>query len=113
MHPHLPSLYSAPVTDGGAGVRFPSLPRSRPIGEGVCTGALRGWERNKERLPPGYGLDTINAAIWVLRRPDGTAASYFSAWSATREAVERAAREDHRTRSKRRTTLTSPSYSPR
>jgi hypothetical protein len=48
-------------------------------------------------------LDTINAAIWVLRRPDGTAVSYFSVWSATREAVERAARNDYRIRSKRGT----------
>ena len=66
---------------------------------------MRGWERNTERLPSGYRLDTINAATWVLRRPDGTAASYFSVWSATREAVERAARDDHRRRSKRWTTL--------
>ena len=57
----------------------------------MYTSALRGWERDTEQLPPGYRLDTINAAIWVLRRPDGTAASYFSVWSATREAVERAA----------------------
>ncbi len=64
---------------------------------------MRGWERSTERLPPGYRLDTmgyrldtINAATWVLRRPDGTAASYSSVWSATREAVERAARDDHR-----------------
>jgi len=49
----------------------------------------------------------------VLRRPDGTAASYFSVWSATREAVERAARDDRRIRSKRRTTRPSPSYSLR
>jgi len=60
----------------------------------VCTGALRGWERDTQRLPPGYGLDTIDAAIWVLRRPDGTAASCFGAWSATGEAVERAAGDD-------------------
>ena len=67
---------------------------------------MRGWERNIERLPPGYRLDTINAVTWVLRRPDGTAASYFSVWSATREAVERAARADHRRRrSMRWTTL--------
>ena len=76
------------------------LPFPRRVGEGGCTGTLRGWERNTERLPPGYRLDTIDAAIWVLRRPDGTPASYFSAWSATREAVERAARADRRIRSK-------------
>ena len=78
----------------------PFLPFPRPIGEGVGTRTLRGWERNTERLPQGYRLDTIDAAIWVLRRPDGTPASYFSAWSATREAVERAARADRRIRSK-------------
>jgi hypothetical protein len=61
---------------------------------------LRGWQWNTERFPPGYRLDTINVATWVLRRPDGTAASYFGVWSATREAVERAAREDRRMRSK-------------
>jgi hypothetical protein len=67
---------------------------------------LRGWERNEERLAPGYSLDTIDAAIWVLRRPDGTAASYFGAWSVTREGVERAAREDRRRkRPKRRSAL--------
>jgi hypothetical protein len=62
----------------------------------VCTRALRGWERNAERLPPGYRLDTTDAATWALRRPDGTVVSYFCVWSVTREAVERAAREDHR-----------------
>jgi hypothetical protein len=71
----------------------------------VCTGALRGWERHTERLPPRYRLDTIDAAIWVLRRPDGTAASYFSVWSATREVAERAARDDRRIVSKQRTPL--------
>jgi hypothetical protein len=81
------------------------LPRSRPIGEGVCTGALRGWERHTERLPSGYRLDTIDVAIWVLGRLDGTAASYFGVWSATREVVERAAGEDRRVVSKQRTTL--------
>jgi len=70
---------------------------------------MRGWERGRERLPPGYCLDTSDPAIWALRRPDGTATAYFSAWSATREAVERAARDDddevdrrRRRRSKRR-----------
>jgi hypothetical protein len=55
---------------------------------------MRGWERGRERLPPGYRLDTSDPAIWVLRRPNGTATAYFSAWSATRESVERAARDD-------------------
>ena len=56
---------------------------------------MRGWERGEEQLPPGYGLDTSDGGTWALRRPDGTAVSYFGAWGATREAVERAAREDH------------------
>ena len=56
---------------------------------------MRGWERGEERLPPGYGLDTSDGGTWALRRPDGTAVCYFGAWGATREAVERAAREDH------------------
>lgn len=65
---------------------------------------MRGWERGRERLPPSYRLDTSDPAIWVLRRPDGTVTAYFSAWSATREAVEHAARDDdnRRRRSKRR-----------
>jgi len=72
---------------------------------------MRGWERGSERLPAGYQLDTIDATIWVLRRPDGTAASYFGVWSATKEAVERVARDDNRARSKRKT-LALP-YSPK
>jgi hypothetical protein len=63
---------------------------------------MRGWERGREQLPPGYRLDTSETAIWVLRRPDETAAAYFSAWSASREAVERAARGDHRRRRRSR-----------
>jgi hypothetical protein len=88
---------------GDTPLRFP-----RPFGEGGYTRTLRGWERNTERLPPGYRLDTIDAANWVLRRPDGTPASYFSAWSATREAVERAARADRRIRFKKRGSRASP-----
>jgi hypothetical protein len=58
---------------------------------------MRGWERGEEaRLPPGYRLDTSDTAIWVLRRPDGVAVAQFSAWGATREGVEWAARDDHR-----------------
>jgi hypothetical protein len=51
--------------------------------------------RRRRLLPPGYGLDTSDGGTWALRRPDGTAVSYFGAWGATREALERAAREDH------------------
>lgn len=68
---------------------------------------MRGWERGREWLPPGYRLDTSDSAAWVLRRSDGTATAYFGAWGVTREAVERAAREDHRRTSERRT-LTYP-----
>jgi hypothetical protein len=60
---------------------------------------VRGWERGgQERLPPGYRMDTTDAAVWILRRPDGTVAGYFGAWGASRTAVERAARDDHRRR---------------
>ena len=64
---------------------------------------MRGWDRGREWLPPGYRLDTSDSAAWVLRRSDGSATAYFGAWGATREAVERAARDDHRRKSKRRT----------
>jgi hypothetical protein len=67
------------------------------------TRALRGWERSTERLPPGYRLDTTDAAVWVLRRPDGTAVSNHNVWTVTRKAVEAAAQDDHRARSKRGT----------
>jgi hypothetical protein len=62
---------------------------------------LRGWEQSTERLPLGYRLDTTDAAVWVLRRPDGTAMSNHSVWTVTRKAVERAAQDDHRARPKR------------
>jgi hypothetical protein len=39
----------------------------------------RGWESGEEQLPPGYGLDTPDGGTWALRRPDGTAVSYFGA----------------------------------
>jgi hypothetical protein len=60
---------------------------------------VRGWERGSERLPPGYLLDTSDTIIWVLRRPDGTAAARFSAWGASKKSVEHAARLDHIKRS--------------
>jgi hypothetical protein len=47
-------------------------------------------------IEKGCLLDTSNTVMWVLRIPDETAAAYFSAWSGSREAVERATREDHR-----------------
>ena len=59
---------------------------------------MRGWESSEERLPPGYRLDTSDAASWVLRRPDGTAAARFGVWAASKEGVERVARNDHKRR---------------
>jgi len=60
---------------------------------------MRGWEQGKqERLLPGYRVDTTDAAIWTLRRRDGTVAGYFSVWGASRRTVERAARDDYRRR---------------
>lgn len=47
------------------------------------------------RLPPGYRLDTSDPDVWALRRPEGWVVAYFSARGATREAIERTAREDH------------------
>jgi hypothetical protein len=52
--------------------------------------------RRRRLLPPGYGLDTPDGGTWALRRPDGARrCTYFGVWGASREAVERAAREDH------------------
>jgi hypothetical protein len=51
-----------------------------------------------QRLPPGYRLDTSDAASWVLRRPDGTAAARFGVWAASKEGIERVARNDHKRR---------------
>lgn len=59
---------------------------------------MRGWESKGEHLPPGYRLDTSDAASWVLRRPDGTAVARFGVWVASREDIERAARNDHKSR---------------
>jgi hypothetical protein len=59
---------------------------------------MRGWESKGEHLPPGYRLDTSDAASWVLRRPDGTAVARFGVWDASRESVERVARNDYKGR---------------
>lgn len=59
---------------------------------------MRGWESKAERLPPGYRLDTSDAAAWVLRRPNGTAVARFGVWGATREDVEWEARNDYKSR---------------
>jgi hypothetical protein len=60
---------------------------------------VRGWERGKEeQLPPGYRVDTTDAAVWTLRRSDGTVAGYFGAWGASKRALERVARDDYRKR---------------
>jgi hypothetical protein len=56
---------------------------------------MRGWENSGVRLPPGYRLDTSEVVSWVLRRPDGTAAARFGVWGASRNNIERAARDDH------------------
>ena len=47
------------------------------------------------RLPEGYYLEE-GADTLILRRPDGTEVAYFSAYSVTREAIERAAEGDLR-----------------
>jgi hypothetical protein len=58
----------------------------------LCAG---GWESGEEQLPLGYGLDTPDGGTWALRRPDGARrCTYFGVWGVSREAVERAARED-------------------
>lgn len=59
---------------------------------------MRGWESKGEHLPPGYRLDTSDAATWVLRRPDGTAVARFGVWVAIRDDIERVARNDHKSR---------------
>jgi hypothetical protein len=82
-------------------LHFPSM--RLILGRCYRDSPMRGWERGRERLPPGYCLDTTDPATWALSRADGTVMAYFSAWSATRETVERAARDDDkRRRSKRR-----------
>lgn len=52
--------------------------------------------KNEERLrlPQGYWLDESDIDIVVLRRPDGTEVAAFSAWGATREAIEEIAMRD-------------------
>jgi hypothetical protein len=50
-------------------------------------------EDRSPRLPEGYYLQE-KADTLILRRPDGTAVGYYSAYSATREAIERDAEED-------------------
>jgi hypothetical protein len=47
------------------------------------------------RLPPGYRLDRSDPDVWMLRRPEGWVVAYFSARSATREAIEETAWEDY------------------
>jgi hypothetical protein len=65
----------------------------------VCS-HYAGLGKRGRAVAPGYGLDTSDGGTWALRRPDGTAVSYFGAWGATRKAVERAAKEDHKRRSR-------------
>jgi hypothetical protein len=47
------------------------------------------------RLPPGYRLDRSDPDVWTLHRPECWVVAYFSARGATREAIEKAAWEDH------------------
>jgi hypothetical protein len=47
------------------------------------------------RLPPGYRLDRSDPDVWALRRYEGWVVAYFSAWGATKEAIEQVAWEDH------------------
>jgi hypothetical protein len=46
-------------------------------------------------LPPGYRLDRSDPDLWALRRYEGWVVAYFSAWGATREAIEQVAWKDH------------------
>jgi hypothetical protein len=46
-------------------------------------------------LPPGYRLDRSDPDLWALRRYEGWVVAYFSAWGATREAIEQVAWEDY------------------
>ena len=63
---------------------------------------MRGWEPGRQEwLPPGYRIDTTDAAIGVLRRPDDTVAGYFGVWGASKTTIERTARNDHRNRARR------------
>jgi hypothetical protein len=57
---------------------------------------VKGWERKAEHLPPGYLLDTSDAASWILRRSDGTVVARFGVWSVSREIIERAACNDYK-----------------
>jgi hypothetical protein len=47
------------------------------------------------RLPPGYRLDRSDPDLWTLRRPEGWVVAHFSAQGATKEAIEKTAREDY------------------
>ena len=47
------------------------------------------------RLPPCYWLDRSDPDVWALRRPEGWVVAHFSAWGATKEAIEEAAWKDH------------------
>lgn len=52
-------------------------------------------ESEEPRLPPGYRLDRSDPDVWTLLRSEDWVVAYFSAWGATREAIEEVAREDH------------------
>ena len=52
-------------------------------------------EPEEPHLPPGYWVDRSDPDVWALRRPEGWVAAYFSARGVTKEAIEKAAWEDH------------------
>ncbi len=90
----------------GRGLPCPSVPITTALlwsfwpvrltlGERYHERLMRGWERGREQLPPGYCLDTSDTAVWVLRRADSTAVARFSAWGAIKEMVEQVAKRDH------------------
>jgi hypothetical protein len=53
-------------------------------------------DREELRLPPGYRLDRSDPDVWRLRRSEGWVVAHFSAQGVSREAIERAAWDDHK-----------------
>ena len=47
------------------------------------------------RLPPGYRLDRSDPDVWALRRSEGSVVAHFSSRGASREDIEKIAREDY------------------
>ena len=62
---------------------------------------IGGTEASREvHLPPGYRVDRSDSDVWVLRSPHGKAVARFSAWGATKEAIEQEARTHYRERNR-------------